>query len=95
MFIFGGSVVSWKSKKQDYVTRHIQEAEYNAYSTTTAYAIWIKRFLNNLDLNLIDGPVEIYCDNQAAISLINSGANSSRGKYIEIHYHYIRDILKK
>ena len=55
----------------------------------------IKRFLNDLYLNLIDGPVRIYCDNQAAISLINSDTNSSRGKHIEIHYHYIRDIIKK
>ena len=58
-------------------------------------AVWIKRFLNNLDLNLIDGPVGLYCDNQVAISLIDNGANSSRGKHIEIQYHYIRDNIQK
>ena len=51
--------------------------------------------MNDLDLNLIDGPVAIYCDNQATIILINSGANSLRGKHIEIQYHYIRDIIQK
>ena len=51
--------------------------------------------MNDLDLNLIDGPVGIYCDNQAVISFINNGANSSKGKHIEIHYHYIRDIIQK
>ena len=51
--------------------------------------------MNDLDLNLIDGPVRIYCDNQAAISLINSGANNSKGRHIEIQYHYIRDIIQK
>ena len=59
------------------------------------HAVWIRRFLKDLDLNLMDGPIEIYCDNQAAISLINSGANSSKGKHIEIQYHYIRDIMEK
>ena len=48
-----------------------------------------------MNLNLIDGPVGIYCDNQAAISLINSGANNSKGRHIEIQYHYIRDIIQK
>ena len=69
--------------------------KYIACSTITTHAVWIKRFLTDLDLNLIDGPVGIYCDNQAAISLVNSGANSSRGKHIEIHCHYIRDIIQK
>ena len=44
---------------------------------------------------MIDGPIGIYCDNQAAINVINSGANSSRGKHIEIQYHYICDIIQK
>ena len=61
----------------------------------TTHAVWIRRFLIDLDLNLLEGPIDIYCDNQAAISLINSGANSSKGKHIEIQYHYIRDIVEK
>lgn len=47
----------------------------------------------DLDIDLVNGPIEIYCDNQAAISLINSGANSSKGQHIEIQYHYIHDIV--
>ena len=62
---------------------------------TTTHAVWIRRFLIDLNLNLINRPIEIYCDNQAAINLINSGANSSRGKHIEVQYHYIRDIVQK
>ena len=61
----------------------------------TTHAVWIRRFLIDLDLKLVNGLIEIYCDNQAAINLINSGANSSRGKHIEIQYHYIRDIVQK
>ena len=62
-------------------------------STATTHVVWIKRFLNDLDLNLIDGPVGIFCDNQAGISLINSGVNSLREKHIKIQYYYIRDII--
>ena len=51
--------------------------------------------MNDLDLNLINGLIGIYCNNQVTISLINSGANSSRGKHIDIQYHYIRNIIQK
>ncbi|XP_043710657.1 secreted RxLR effector protein 161-like [Telopea speciosissima] len=95
VFIFGGAVVSWDSKKQGCVVRHTQEAEYNACSMATTHAVWIRRFLMEFGLDLVNGPVEIFCDNQAAISLIHSGANSSKEKHVEIQYHYIRDIVEK
>lgn len=60
----------------------------------STHAVWLRRFLNDMDLDLVNGSIQMYCDNQAAISLINSGTNSSKGKHIEIQYHYIRDIMK-
>lgn len=49
----------------------------------------------DLNLNLINGPIRIYCDNQTTINLIYSGANSLKRKHIEIQYHYIHDIVVK
>jgi hypothetical protein len=95
LFLLGVAAVSWGSKKQGSVARHTQEAEYIACSMATTHAVWIKRFLGELGLNLVSGPLQMYCDNQAAISLIDSGANSSKGKHIEIEYHYVHDIVKK
>lgn len=37
----------------------------------------------------------MFCDNQSAISLIKSGANSSKGKHIDVSYHYIQDIVER
>jgi hypothetical protein len=37
----------------------------------------------------------VFCDNKYAISLIKSGAHSSKGKHIDINYHYIQDIVEK
>lgn len=93
LFILGGAAVSWGSKKQGCVARYTQEAEYIACSNAATHAVWLRRFLSDLDIDLVNGPIEIYCDNQAAISLINSGANSSKGQHIEIQYHYIHDIV--
>ncbi len=37
----------------------------------------------------------MFCDNKSVISLIKSGANSSKGKHIDVNYHYIQDIVEK
>ena len=95
LFILGGAAVCWGSKKQGCVARYTQEAEYIACSMAATHAVWIRRFLLDLNLNLMNGPIEIYCDNTSAIDLIYSGANSSKGQHIEIQYHYIHDIVEE
>ena len=37
----------------------------------------------------------MYCDNQSTIRLIKSGPNSSKGKHIDVDYHYIQDIVER
>ena len=71
------------------------EVEYIAYSIAVCYAVWIKRFVDSLQLGIHVRPVSMFCDNQSAISLIKSGANSSKGKHIDISYHYIQDIVER
>ncbi|KAM2213097.1 hypothetical protein ACFX1S_023317 [Malus domestica] len=39
--------------------------------------------------------VNVFCDNKSAIFLIKSGANSSKGKHIDVKYHYVQDIVEK
>lgn len=35
-----------------------------------------------------------FYDNKSTISLIKSKANSSKGKHIDVSYHYIQDIVE-
>ena len=37
----------------------------------------------------------VFCDNKSAIFFIKSGANSFKGKHIDIKYHYIQDIVER
>ena len=37
----------------------------------------------------------MYCDNQSTIRLIKSGADSPKGRHIDVHYHYIQDVVEK
>jgi hypothetical protein len=50
--------------------------------------------VDSLKLDMQDRLVNVFCDNKFAISLIKSRANSSKGKHIDVNYHYIQDIVE-
>ena len=62
----GGSPIAWKTKKQGTVSHSSAEAEYRAMATITTELIWVKSFLAAIRI-FIDGPMCLFCDNQAAL----------------------------
>lgn len=70
------------------------EAEYISYSIAVSTVVWAKRFIDNLQPDLYEEPINLFCNNKSAIFLVKSGANSSKGKHIDIDYHYIQDIVR-
>ena len=44
----GGNLISWKSKKQDVVTKSSAEAEYRAMALVTCELIWLRQLLQEL-----------------------------------------------
>ena len=72
VFLFGGTMISWLSKKQGCVAKYTMEAEYIACSIAVSNVVWIKRFVNSLKFDMQDRPVNVFCDNKSAIFLIKS-----------------------
>lgn len=62
-----GNLVSWKSKKQDTLSKSSAEAEYRAMASATCEVMWIIKVLKDLGISKNLLPVELYCDNKAAI----------------------------
>jgi formylmethanofuran dehydrogenase subunit E-like metal-binding protein len=73
----------------------IQWKQSTLHATQRLAAVWIKGFVYSLKLDMQDRPVNVFCDNKSAISLIKSEANSSKGKHIDFNYHYIQDIVER
>jgi len=44
----GGNLVTWRSKKQDVVSRSSAEAEYRVMAHTTCEMVWLKNLLMKL-----------------------------------------------
>ncbi|GJU80185.1 ribonuclease H-like domain-containing protein [Tanacetum coccineum] len=63
-----GSLVSWKSKKQNTLSKSSAEAEYRAIASVTPEIIWIHKILKDLEQEHVL-PVKLYCDSQVAIKI--------------------------
>ncbi|GJY72320.1 ribonuclease H-like domain-containing protein [Tanacetum coccineum] len=97
--LLNGSLVSWKSKKQNTLSKSSAEAEYRAIASATSEIVWILKILQDLNWEHFI-PAKVFCDSQAAIKIaakiaaIKIAANPvfhERTKHLEIDLHFVRD----
>ncbi|CAM8979612.1 unnamed protein product [Rhodiola kirilowii] len=93
--LLGGCIVSWKTKKQAVVSRSSAESEYRAMAVTCCELIWIAGLLADLGIPA-PTPINLFCDNQAAIYIARNPVFHERTKHIEMDCHFIRQhVLNK
>ena len=90
VFTFNNGAISWSSKLQATVAASTTEAEYMAAASATKEALWLRELMSTFNINM-NSPVEIFCDNQAALSLIKNPIMSQRSKHIDVIYHFTRE----
>ncbi|GKE31245.1 hypothetical protein Tco_1450567, partial [Tanacetum coccineum] len=74
------------------VTLSTIEAEYMALTEAVKEAIWLKGLLEELGVEL--NTVTVNCDNQGAIHLFWNHVFHERTKHINVHYHFIKEVLE-
>jgi hypothetical protein len=88
--------VTYSSKKQRSVLISSYKSEYIRMSTCCKQGQWIAQILRDIGCSEFIGEdanmVEIRADNQGAIALVKNPHLYKRSKYIDISYHYIRDL---
>ena len=71
------------------------EAEYVACCLAAQEAIWLRNFLQDLSLiPRVDDPIEIWCDNTAAIQYAKDPKFYRKSKHIKRRYHFVRNAIK-
>jgi hypothetical protein len=89
----GRSLVSWASKKQNFVARSTAEAEYIAAGHCCVQLLCMRQTLRDYGYKL--SKVPLLCDNDSAIRMVDNPVEHSRTKHIDIRYHFLRDHQQK
>ena len=93
-FFLNGAVVSWSSKKQRTVSTSTTEAEYIALGHAAREAVWIRRFINEIEIEVI-GDLTLFGDNEMSIALTKNAESQHRTKHINVQHHYIRELVNE
>ena len=83
VFTLGKGTISWRSCKQDTTADSTTEAEYIAASEAAKEAMWIRKFIQELEVvPSIESPITIYCDNSGAVANAVEPRTHQRTKHI-------------
>jgi hypothetical protein len=89
----GGNLVSWRSKKQNVVSRSSVEAEYQAMAHGVCELLWIRNLLGELGFKP-NHAMQLNCDNKAAIDIAHNPVQHDRTKHVEVDRHFIKEKLE-
>ena len=60
-------------------------------SDTSRQVVWIRTLFKEIGIDL--GPIPLCRDNQGSIFLASNPVQEKRIKHIDLHYHYIHEII--
>ncbi|GKD59677.1 retrovirus-related pol polyprotein from transposon TNT 1-94 [Tanacetum coccineum] len=89
----GEKLVSWSSKKQDYMALLTAEAEYVSLSACCAQVLWMRTQLTDYGFHF--KKILIYYDSKSAIAISYNPVQHSRTKHIVVRYHFIKEHVEK
>jgi hypothetical protein len=85
----GENLMNWKSKRHRSVATSTTCAEVEALYHGVLDSEWIRNFLNELGMRTAVS--EWFCDNQAAVAIVNSSKNVDKVRHELVKIHYIRE----
>eukprot|EP00253_Pinus_taeda_P022063 PITA_22063 len=88
----GSDPICWSGKKQAFIALSSTEAEYRGAVNATIQAIWLQHFLSEIGIS-VHPPTIIWCDNQSTLKFCRDPVQRQRTKHIEIHMHFIRELI--
>lgn len=85
----GGASISWKPKKQVWISLSSTEAEYRSMRRVSIEIIWLVCLLADLSAPPTL-PVTVHSDSQAAIYIDRNPVFHERTKHVELDCHFVR-----
>ena len=93
IIFMGSSPVTWYSKLQHCVAISTAESEYYSLNDCALKCMWMRNFLNELNIKV--NCITINIDNKAAIYNSKIETINQKSRYIDLKYHKIRELIKE
>jgi len=94
--MLGGSLVAWHSKRQGVVAQSSAEAEYVAAASAANELVWWRSLLVDFGYGMqVQEPVDLWCDNSAAVTMADHSGRFETTKHIEMRMHVLRDYQRR
>jgi hypothetical protein len=93
VLIVDGNVVNWKSKRHRTVATSTTTAETDALYHGVLDHTWTRNLLQELGQDR--GRAVWYCDNQAAVAIVNSSKNVDKVRHELVKVQYLREKVEK
>lgn len=87
-----GNCVAWGSKRQNIVALSTCAAEYVALSDSAQHLAHLNNLLIDIDHVV---PLEIFCDNEAAILIAGDNASKKKTKCLSRAFYFINDFVRQ
>jgi hypothetical protein len=91
--LLGGNLVTWRSKKQNVVSRSSAEVEFRSMTLGICELLCIKIILEDLRIKW-EELMRLYCDNKFAIGIAHNPVQHDRTKHVEVDIHFIKDKIE-
>ncbi len=94
IFILGGGVISWGSKKQTCITDSTMAAEFIALAAASKEAEWLRNLLYDVPLwPKPISPISIRCDSEATLAKAYSQVYNGKSRHIGLRHSYVRQLI--
>ena len=90
--MFVGGPIFWSIKNQAAIALSSVEAEYQGAVNAYIQAVWLQGILSEFDIGSNFSTI-LFCDNQSAIKISMDLVTMHRTKHVEIHMHYITELV--
>ncbi|GKE43271.1 hypothetical protein Tco_1470555 [Tanacetum coccineum] len=94
VFLLGGGVISWASKKQTCITGLTMESEFVALTATSKEAEWLKNLLLKIPLwSKCIAHISICCDGVATLAKAYSQMYNEKSRHLGVKHSMIRELI--
>ena len=89
----GDSLISWKCKKQEVVSRSLAKSEYRAMAIVTSEIVWLIAFFKTFGVHHTQAAY-LHCDSKTALYIAANPVYHERTKHVEVDCHFIREKIQ-